>query len=207
MISDEEIFTLAQELLRRRILTQQKDGKNDVQNAVCQTTLLAMYGRQPTIDDLTFSKDYLDFITEDELGFKVRVVSAKEGEDWRVWSNQLDGVDRICFARYYPEDKAAFVFGWMNRVDVEETPVNWFERDGKRVSYWHSIDESKLNPMGDEFKLEDSCSHGKADVWDAESGGWRCLICDRIHFDTKAQETFAHYGKLNIPRASSQTAA
>ena len=206
MISDEEIFTLAQELLRRRILTQQKDGKNDVMNAVCQTTLLAMYDREPTIDDLKFSRDYLDFITEDELGFKVRVVSAKEGQDWKVWSNQLDGVDRICFARYYDEDKAAHVFGWMNRVDVEDLPVNWFERDGKRVSYWHSVDDSKLTLMPDVFKLENGCDH-PLNTWNQESEGWRCLICDRINFDQDAQKVLNSYGKLNIPRASNKAFA
>ncbi len=194
MIPKIEIQNLAQELLRRRTLTQQKNGHNDLMNAICQTTVLARYGKQPSVDDLKFNKDYLDFITKDNNGRTIRIISAKESENFKVWANQLD-VDRLIFVEFSSKHKQANPVGWMVRKDVEELPVCWFERDGKKISYYHMIDKNSLNSLNDEFNFPDSCTHPVA-IW-IEKQKWSCLKCDKMVFESNANKILLKYGKLD----------
>ena len=212
MISDGEIVELAQELLRRRVLTGQANGENDMMNAISQTTLLALYGRQPTIDDLKFNKNYLDFITKDEMGQTVRVIATNDDRPFYVWSNQLD-VDCYVFLRYYATDKSAIPYGWIPRLDLEDTPITWWEKNGKKISYYHTIANIEgfsyeaiasagLLPMPDTFHLVGPVCDHSATAWNGSVEGWSCLKCDRMLYDSTALEILRDYGKCNIGRGS-----
>lgn len=205
------IEAIARELLRRRVLTQQKNGQNDLMNALAQATLLDRYDRLPTIDDLKFNRDYLEFVTHDNAERGVRVVVVKGDWSHRVWSNSLD-CDVVVFSRFDDKENTVELEGWMPRLEVEEAPFEWWEKDGKRVSYFHSVDNGAFIPMPEEFDFSEPCDHESTlslSYWDVRFGGWRCLKCDRIVYETSAVTRVMEVinGAADAPGASDSLAA
>lgn len=198
---------IAKELLRRRVLTQQKNGQNDLMNAVGQATFLYSYGKLPTIDDLRFKKNYLDFVTNDDSGQSIRVITTKDGWDYRIWSNTLD-VDIYVFARWNKNEEECVLEGWMPRLDVEEAAFDWWEIDGEKVSYYHSVDEQAFIPMPAEQNFVVPCAHADmVATWDAQFTGWRCLLCDRILYDIPSRDRIGAYLGESRARTGDQTAS
>lgn len=75
--------------------------------------------------------------------------------------------------------------------------MEWWEIDGKRVSYFHTVDRAAFIDMPSSFSFSDSCvlHDPPAGFWDVRLRGWRCVACDRILYDMNATDRLeALYG-------------
>lgn len=149
-----------------------------IEQSLAEVGLLAAYSRTVNINDFKQSGRQLNLLPTDIAGRRIRVLIPRY---WpvRVYSNCLDE-DVIVVA----EVKARVrLIGWLPMDQVEEAPVYWFQRDGKRTGYSHEIDQPYLIQMPTEFDFVDTCKHGDEwpALWDYSGrNGWFCFGCERV---------------------------
>ena len=187
-VEHEHLVKTTQEVLRRRVLT--KEAGNDFRNTFADVSLLDRYGRAPTLDDLKQGNSRaLAFITNDDEGRTVRTVPGVR-PPYRVYARWLDA-DAYVFV-HRPNLKSLHVLGWLPAEQVEQTEIQWFEKDEKRVDYCHEVQLPHLIKMPDEFNFVEACDHSRK-VWDYTYEAWECFICGRIVLDEKEIGWYQRY--------------
>lgn len=170
----DEVRASAGEAHRRKVLV-----GNEVSTAqtIAETAVLRSYGRDVTVDDFR-STFRLDIVPTDDAGNKIRVMVPRF---WplRVYYSNLD-VDVLVVANF--RKKYVQLLGWLPVPIVEQAPIYFFEKDGKRISYAHEIDQAYLFPMPDEFDFTDKCEHLETwlALWDYTTPGWKCAGCKQV---------------------------
>lgn len=169
-----EIRASADEVHRRKLLV----GKpTSLEQTIAEVALLKSYGREVTVDDFR-STFRLDVVPTDIAGNKVRIMVPRF---WplRVYSGNLDE-DVLVVLNF--RKKYVQLLGWLPMAHVEQAPIYFHERDGKRVSYAHEIDQAYLFPMPEEFDFTDTCDHLETwlALWDYTTPGWKCAGCRQV---------------------------
>ncbi len=176
----------ADELHRRRVMA---GSKAPLGQAVAETSLLLYYGRSLQMEDLAGPRLELKGIDLADQSF--RVVSY-HCFPIGVYDRFLD-VDIIVFAKMTATEGT--VLGWLRRVEVEEAPVTWFEKNGIRRGYSHMVRSEFLSDMPKEFRFVDPCAHGElyGAIWNDKLLGWECCGCDRYLYDQRTREHIFNY--------------
>jgi len=186
---DNDLLELARELLRRRLISQTEQHERDVKAAFAEVSFLARYGRVPSIDDIMADGKRLSFIPTDDEGRTLRVVLANKFPI-RVYARWLD-VDAFIFARCTSINNCELL-GWLPVEQVEEAPIEWFEKDGKRSDYCHNIVGPEcLVPLPETFSFVEECQHDGNAIWSYATLGWECVGCGRHGIDSGERERIA----------------
>lgn len=161
---DFRLVELAQRLHRDAVVSGQK---SDYKAIEAQIALLDLYGE---IADPLPCKD---------RGGRTFCIEKTNRKQFLINQKQLSNDIIICAL----STRGGYDFkGWITKEDVENAPISWIERDGKRVDYSHRVLPEFLSPLPNRFDFSESCEHDAA-YWDYESEGWHCFQCDRTLYD------------------------
>lgn len=190
-MSDTDLVKLARELLRRRNVEQSDYYDRDLKASFAEVSFLARYGRVPSINDIMADGRRLSFIPADDDGRTMRIVLANR---WpvRIYARWLD-VDNFIFARCGSINNCELL-GWLPAWQVEEAPIEWFEKDGKRSDYSHNIVGPEcLVQLPDTFSFVEDCEHDGNAIWSYATLGWECIRCGRHGIDSDERERIAGF--------------
>lgn len=180
-----ELKADAEEAHRRKLLAGRDTGS---QATLAETALVYSYGRVVQVTDFVQTWR-LNLLPLDMNGKRVRVLIPRY---WplRVPANMLDNEDVLVVADFR-RDAIRFL-GWLPISHVEEAPVSFFEKDGKRLSYSHEIDQGYLFEMPDTFDFTDHCLHLDAwmALWEYSPPGWLCSGCGQVLYADEDRRIF-----------------
>lgn len=188
---DPSLKAYGQEILRRRLIG--GEVKSDLRNTLAEIAFLKLYDQEATLDDFRErNKRSLNFITEDKKGCLVRVIN-RIVAPYRVYSRQLDA-DVYVFCSTSKDLKTCTFHGWLDIHEIYDSPVHWFEEDGKRTDYCHEVDKMFMYNMPEELDFNLGCSHPFA-IWDYFNSAWTCSICDKACYDL---ETYRRVNAITV---------
>jgi hypothetical protein len=185
-----ELVKLARELLRRRNVEQSERYDRDLKASYAEVSFLDHYGKVPSINDIMADGRRLSFISTDDQGRTMRVVLANR---WpvRIYARWLD-VDNFIFARCGSINNCELL-GFLPVGQVEEAPIEWFEKDGKRSDYSHNIAGPEcLVQLPETFSFVEECQHDGNAIWSYATLGWECIGCGRHAIDSDERERIAN---------------
>lgn len=186
MSSETELSKLARELLRRRNVEQTEWYERDLKASFAEVSLLDRYNMVPQIDDIRADGRRMTFIPTDEGGKTVRVVLANKFPV-RIYARWCD-VDAFILARCTSISNCELL-GWIPLDEVEESPIEWFEKDGKRSDYSHNIGTPEsLVKLPETFSFTEECQHDGNAIWSYSSLGWECIGCGRHVVDSEERD-------------------
>lgn len=180
----ESAVHLALDLYRRRMLF---GSRRTLLDAVAEASVVAFYHRVLTIDELD---PKLDLTLTDDGGRRVRIVTGR-GWPLQVRAQQLDAGDVYVFAHAESKEEGQ-LYGWLPSHLVEQAPIEWFVKNGKRFNYAHRIDHpGYLSPMPVTFDYG-GCPHLEqyGGLWDDRKEAWECCKCGQFLYDAVHRDEF-----------------
>lgn len=181
-----ELTEVAQEVHRRRLVSYTGDKAPDFKQTLAEVAVLMHFDRIPNVNDLRLGRKAMEVRPFDENGLSVRICW---WERWplKVFSFLLDADVYVFVSK---EGRNLDIAGWLPINLVDEAPIEWVERDGKRIGYSHEIDKSYLAPLPEKFAFVDECKHLEEwmGMWDWSFNAWLCCGCQRYIHDAAARD-------------------